>query len=297
VPPPGGGPGTAGVPGLAGGPAPPAGPAAEARLAPVAALVLGCRSAACGPLCTGERPCTLREMRAADLLAAPGSPQDAWLRVWVETLVLAILTGRGLPVVPAGLRQRWDELGERIRECLLATVIDRAVAARAAALRASYDPARLAASAARVAVRALGQGAGPGTRIGPDWVIPQVRWLHEMERICPAGGAPDPAQPAPQLDFALPGLADWPGALVGHRLRALRRHPLSMELAHNRMPAWTALLGEDDQHAFSNDLATLGVGLRPGEQLGYAAALMTVAPWLEVVLSWPARFVAAGHPR
>jgi helicase HerA-like protein len=252
--------------------------------------VLGCRSAACGPCCS-ERPCTLREIRAADVLAAPESPADAWLRVWAETLVLAFLTGRGLPVVPGQLRHRWDELGERLRECLLATVIDRTVAARAQALRASYDPARLAASAAHVALRALGQGAGPGTRIGPSWVIPQVRWLHELERICPGSSAPDPAECAPPLDFDLPGLADWPGARVGHRLRALRRHPLSMELVHNRLPAWTALLGEDDQHAFSHDLATLGVGLRPGTQLGHAAALMNVAPWLEVVLSWPGRFV------
>jgi hypothetical protein len=254
--------------------------------------VLGCRSAACGPRCNGERPCTLREVRAAEVLAAPGSPADAWLRVWAETLVLAFLTGRALPVVPGRLRHRCDELGERLAECLLATVLDRVVAARAQALRASYDPERLAASAAQVAIRALRQGAGPGTRIGPSWVIPQLRWLHELDRICPGGGAPDPAQCAPPLDFELPGLADWPGARVGHRLRALRRHPLSMELAHNRLPAWTALLGEDDQHAFSNDLATLGVGLRPGTQLGHAAALMNVAPWLEVVLSWPGRFVA-----
>src|SRR6516164_8808758 len=253
--------------------------------------VLGSRSAACGPLCTGERPCTLREIRAADVLAAPGSPQDAWLRVWAETLVLAFLTGRGMPVVPGPLRHRWDELGERTRECLLATVIDRAVGGRAGILRASYDPALLTVSAAAVALRALGRGAGPGARIGPGWVIPQLRWLHELERICPEGGAPDPAAPAPPLDFDLPGLADWPGSLVGHRLRALRRHPLSMELAHNRLPAWTALLGEDDQHAFTHDLATLGVGLPPGTQLAHAAALMNVRPWLETVLSWPGRFV------
>jgi uncharacterized protein len=260
--------------------------------------VLGSRSAACGPRCTGERPCTLREIRAAEVLAAPGSPQDAWLRVWAETLVLAFLTGRGLPVVPGPLRHRWGELGERTRGCLLAAVIDRVVGARAAVLRASYDPAQLAAGAAGVALRALGQGAGPGTRIGARWVIPQVRWLHELDRVCPAGGAPDPEAPAPPLDFGLPGLADWPGALVGHRLRALRRHPLSTELAHNRLPAWTALLGEDDQRAFTNDLATLGVGLRPGTHLGHAAALMNVAPWLEVVLSWPGRFVVspAGQP-
>jgi hypothetical protein len=133
----------------------------------------------------------------------------------------------------------------------------------------------------------------PPARAGPDWVIPQVRWLHELDRLCPAGGgAPDPGQCAPPLDFDLPGLADWPGARVGHRLRALRRHPLSMELAGNRMAAWTALLGEDDQHPFACDLAALGVGLPPGAQLGHAATMMNAAPWLSVVLSWPGRFVA-----
>jgi uncharacterized protein len=260
--------------------------------------LLSRRSAACGPHCTGERACTGAEIRAADVLAAPGSPRDAWLRVWAETVVLAFVTGRGLPAVPALLRYRWQELGGRLRECLLATVIDRAVAARAPALRASYDPARLAASAADAARQALDAGTGPGRRPGTCWVIPQLRWVHELARICPAGDTPlDPAQPAPPLDFALPGLADWPGALVGHRLRALRRHPLSVDLPHNALPAWTALLGEDDQHAFGHDLATVGVGRRPDARLGYAAALMSAAGWLPVVLSWPARFLipAAGQ--
>ena len=94
-----------------------------------------------------------------------------------------------------------------------------------------------------------------------------------------------------------PGLADWPGARVGHRLRALRRHPLSMDLAGNRVAAWTALLGEDDQRSFARDLATLGVGLPPAAQLGHVAAPMGVTAWLAAVLSWPARLVAAqSHP-
>ena len=79
---------------------------------------------------------------------------------------------------------------------------------------------------------------------------------------------------------------------MGHRLRALRRHPLSMDLPANRLAAWTALLGEDDQRAFARDLAVLGVGLRFGAQLGHAAGLMNAAPWLTVVLSWPGRYLA-----
>jgi uncharacterized protein len=260
--------------------------------------LVGRRSPACGPVCTGERACTLLDMRRAELLAsaAPAAPAvepgAAWLRLWAETLVLAFLTGRGQPAVPTALRRWWPGLDRRLRECLLATVVDRAVRSRALAVRACYDPAALAAAAARAGLRLLDQGAGAGGRPGPGWVIPQVRWLHEMERVCPLGGRPpDPAGPAPPPGFDLPGLVGWPGMRVGHRLRALRRHPLSTELPGNRALAWTVLLGDDDQDGFMRDLATVGVGLEPAAQLRQAAGAMAAGAWLEVVLSWPRRFV------
>jgi len=117
-------------------------------------LVQGRRWSACGPVCVAGRACTLLELRAADLQA--GSPDDAWLRVWTEALVLAFLTNRPLPLVPASLRQRWAGLGERLRECLLATSIDRALQGRALAVRAWIDPERLAAATAVNARRMLG---------------------------------------------------------------------------------------------------------------------------------------------
>ena len=255
--------------------------------------MLARRSTGCGPSCTRGRACTQGEMRAAGVLAAAGSADDAWLRVWVQALLLGVLTNRALPAVPAPLRARWHELGGRLRECLRATVIDQAVAVRARALRPSYDPAHLVAGAARAALCALSGGTGPGTRPGPDWVIPQVRWLHEADRLCPPGGGPpDPGRCALPLDYGLPSLAEWPGIRVGHRLRALRRHPLSMDLPGNRLAAWTALLGEDDQAGFGHDLATLGVGLPPATQLAHVAAPMGVTAWLAVVLSWPVRLIA-----
>ena len=261
--------------------------------------LVGRRSPACGPVCTGERACTLLDMRRAELLAsadpaAPaGEPGEAWLRLWAETLVLAFLTGRGLPAVPAPLRDWWVDLDRRLRECLLATVLDRAVRCRALAIRTAYDPADLAGAAAGAALRMLGAGAGPRTRPGPGWVIPQLCWLHEMERVCPLRGhPPDPAGRAPPPDFDLPGLAGWPGMRMGHRLRALRRHRLSTELPRNRQVAWTALLGDDDQRGFLQDLATAGVGLGSGRRLGQAAHAMEAGAWLEVVLSWPRRFMA-----
>ena len=252
--------------------------------------VRGRRSAACGPVCVSGRACNLVELRAADLLS--GSPEDAWLRIWTEALVLAFLTNRPLPVVPAYLRARWAELDQRLRECLLATAIDRSLRGRSLAVRAFYDPQRLAAAAAATALRLLDGGKGAGAPVGGDWVIPQLQWLHEVERVCPFGDdKPDPFAEAPPLDYPLNGLADRPGLRVGQRVSGLRRHQLSMELARNRQPAWIVLLGEDEQRGFADDLAAVVIGVSHRGQLRQAAGEMGIVGWLEAVLSWPRRFI------
>ena len=66
-----------------------------------------------------------------------------------------------------------------------------------------------------------------------------------------------------------------------------------MELAANRRVAWNLLVGEDDQGGFLADLAAVMVGQDQGLQVSHAAAVMGVSGWLEVVLSWPRRFVVA----
>jgi DNA helicase HerA-like ATPase len=257
----------------------------------------GRRSPACGPCCTGGRACTQLELRRGELAACGADPGAAWLRIWAETLVLGFLTDQILPAVPAGLARWWREQEPRTGECALASVLEGVVAGRAPALRATADPAALCAAAAGAARGLLGGAAPAGRRPGQARVIPQLRWLHEMERLCPlAGPLPAPQRRAPALDFELPGLSDWAGMLVGQRIRALRRHPFSCELPHNQAVAWLALLGADDQRGFAADLATVGVGTRSREQLGRAAAAMGVSGWLEVVLSWPRRFLAAEIP-
>jgi hypothetical protein len=250
----------------------------------------GRRSSACGQACTGERPCTLVEIRAADLMSR--SAADAWLRVWSEVYVLAHLVNRPRPRVPVPLRERWTSLDRRLRECALATAIDQAVLGRAQALRESCDPAAMAAACATSAAAMLDGGKGAGTRPGTTWVIPQLRWLHELERVCPhEGPVPDPFGPAPALDYALPDLADRAEVKIGQRVSGLRRHPLSMEVTRNRLIAWTALLGEDDHAAFIEDLAAVAIGVSHRGQLRKAAGEMGVAGWLEAVLSWPRRFI------
>jgi uncharacterized protein len=251
--------------------------------------VRGRRSAACGPVCVSGRACSLLELRSADLLAA--SPEDAWLRIWVEALVLAYLTNRPLPVVPALLRARWAELDQRLRECLLATAVDRSLRGRALAVRAFYDPQQLATATAATAAKLLDGGKGAGAPPGSDWVIPQLQWLHEVERVCPLGSQPDPFAPAPPLDYPLGGLVDRAGLRIGQRVSGLRRHPLSMELARNRQPAWTVLLGEDEQRGFADDLAAVVIGVSHRGQLRQAAGEMGIVGWLEAVLSWPRRFI------
>jgi hypothetical protein len=280
-------------------------PAARAASSDLGPLLRGRRSAACGRPCREARACRLSELREAELLAT--SADHAWLRVWLETFALAFLTDNPLPVVPAPLRRRWASLAARPRECLLARVIDLRVGARTAALRKSYDPSRFTAVVMSAAVNRL-DGSGrvprPGSgraaaRPGAAWVIPQLRWLHEMEQLCPLSGLGlAPAEHAPPLDFDLPGLRDWPGIRVGQRVHALRRHPLSMELAPNRLLAWAALAGTDGPVPFAADLAQIMPGMDHAQGLRHAAALMEVSGgvgagpgWLETVLSWPRRFV------
>ena len=242
------------------------------------------------------------ELHAAGLPAQDDG--QAWLRLWVQTLVLAFLTGRPLPHVPVPLQSGWRTLSARRGECVLATVIDGAVTVRATALRPSYDP-RFLMSVVRVVTARMLDAVAPQSlsagavrprsalpfRAGHVWVIPQLRWLHEIERVNQAGLDPDDI--APPLDFALAGLPDWPGIRVMDRLSGLRRHPLSMASERNRQLATIALLGVDGPASLDADLATAGIGLSPQRRLRHAAALMGVGGpgdqpgWLEAVLSWP----------
>jgi hypothetical protein len=284
-----------------------AGAVAQPGAGDITVLLGGRRSAACGRHCREVRACHLSELHLAEVRAE--SAEDAWLRLWTGTFVLAFLTDNPLPAVPGPLGRRWRGLGVRPRECLLARVMDAAVGGRAAALRTSFDPDRFTGIVTSAALSRLNDAANaaraagvtaPAIRPGPAWVIPQLRWLHEAERLSPLGGpALAPGDQAPPLDFDLVGLPDWLGIQAGQRARALRRHPLSMDQAANRRLAWTALAGEDGPAALAADLARAAAGTDPAEQLGHVAGLMAVSGpgagpgWLEVVLAWPRRFITS----
>lgn len=85
------------------------------------------RSATCGAECTA-RPCTLRDMRAAQR-ALDDFP---WVRLWAELAVLAHLTGWPTPVPKPAALARFRELAPRVSQCATAHAVDAAVAARPA---------------------------------------------------------------------------------------------------------------------------------------------------------------------
>ena len=150
--------------------------------------VRGRRSAACGPVCVTGRACNLLELRAADLLTT--APEDAWLRIWAEA------SRAGVPDQPAaagGAGRAARPVG-RARPAAARVPAGHGrgqVAARPGASGPCLlRPAALSAVTAATALRLLDGGKGAGAPPGPDWVIPQVQWLHEVERVCPFGSEP-----------------------------------------------------------------------------------------------------------
>jgi DNA helicase HerA-like ATPase len=258
--------------------------------------IRGRRSAACGQQCRTGLACTLVELREADVLA--DSPDWAWLRIWCDTVVLAFVSNRPLPGVPRALAAGWSDLPARRRECLLATLVERSVQRRAWSLRSWFDPSLLTEKAAETANRLLSAVESGGERPGAAWVIPQVRWLHEVDRLFPYGQpAPNLRSPAPPMEYALFRLPDGAGSsdlvhteLLGHRAKALRHHPLSMEVDHNRALAWRVILGDDENEAVQRDVTTVAIGIESSARLRHVGQTMG-AGWLEGVLSWPRRFV------
>jgi DNA helicase HerA-like ATPase len=258
--------------------------------------IRGRRSAACGAQCRTGQACTLVELREADVLA--DAPDWAWLRIWCDTVVLAFVSNRPLPGVPRALAGGWSDLPARRRECLLATLVERSVQRRAWSLRSWFDPALLTEKAADMATRLLSGLEGGGERPGASWVIPQVRWLHEVDRLFPYGQpAPNLRSPAPPMEYALfrppggNGASDLVHAeLLGHRAKALRHHPLSMEMDHNRALAWRVILGDDENEGVQRDITTVAIGIEAAARVRHVGQTMGAA-WLEGVLSWPRRFV------
>lgn len=252
------------------------------------------RSHACGRICRDDGACTLMQLRQADL-AAQGD-DAAWLRVWVDVLVLAYLTNNVRPTPPEALWRQWAYMDPRTRECVLATVVERTVGARATELRRTFDPGDLTRTVAADARRLLDRtddrfDVPPGT----TWVPPHIRWLHEIDLLFPyEGSVPDLWDGAAPCDYDLANVPGEAGIPIGIRMHHLRRHPLSTEVEQNRGIAWRILIGDEDHDAgLDTDVENLLAWIDPGERMAHIAAELNV-PWLEPVLDWPRRFISPG---
>jgi DNA helicase HerA-like ATPase len=180
-------------------------PAADAR------AVVHPRSATCGAECQA-RPCTLRDMRAAQrALDGPGL-----LRPWAELAVLAHLTGWPAPVPRPATLGAITALPARVRQCALSHAVDAAVAARAAVIA---DPAALAAHVCAVITARLDRAEWLCLPDEPQWLLAGA----VTEDVAFGAARPSAIEGAGPLPDLLAGFIDcqWPAQyLQGPAVRA-----------------------------------------------------------------------------
>jgi DNA helicase HerA-like ATPase len=105
-----------------------------------AASVVTPRSVTCGADCAA-RPCTLREMRAAQRMLEA----HQWVRLWAELTVLAHLAGWLMPVPNPARLAEFMALPSRLGECAVSHAVDAAVAARGPLIESAVSTSALAA--------------------------------------------------------------------------------------------------------------------------------------------------------
>jgi len=132
-----------------------------------AAMVTSARSGTCGADCIA-RPCTLRDMRAAQraLECHPG------IALWAELAVLSHLTGWPLPIPRRPLLDLLRDLPARLRDCALSHGVDAAVAARSPLICARVSPPALAAHVGTAMRARVARGMWMCPQDEPRWRVP-----------------------------------------------------------------------------------------------------------------------------
>jgi hypothetical protein len=134
------------------------------------ATVASVRSVTCGAECVA-RPCTLREMRAAQRT----TDQQPGLALWAELSVLAHLTGWPMPIPAGPLLSLMRDQPARPRDCALAHSVDAAVAARAPLISARVGAPALAAHVGTALRVRVTQGMWLCPQQEPEWLAPAPR--------------------------------------------------------------------------------------------------------------------------
>lgn len=190
-----------------------AGPAATAD----PSEIIGRRSASCGAACLAQ-PCTLRDMRRAQLLLA----DLPWLGLWAELAVLGHLTGWPTPALRAELIQVLRMMPARLRECALSHAVDGAVAARSAQLSSRCDPDELVKHVVD-SLHWTAFGGGHCAEREPDFLAHRYRWavLRDDLRAEATGAAAGAGRSARSPEWARRYGVEIPGRTVTEQFAAV----------------------------------------------------------------------------
>jgi DNA helicase HerA-like ATPase len=140
--------------------------------------VVSVRSTTCGAECVA-RPCTLRDMRAAQ--RAP--ERYPGIALWAELAVLSHLTGWAMPVPKAALLDLLRVMPVRLRDCALSHGVDAAVAARTPVISSRVSPVGLA-SHVSTAIRArVTRGMWMCQKEEPRWLAPAYQWALVLDSL------------------------------------------------------------------------------------------------------------------
>jgi DNA helicase HerA-like ATPase len=140
--------------------------------------VVSVRSTTCGAECVA-RPCTLRDMRAAQraLERYPG------IALWAELAVLSHLTGWAMPVPKAALLGLLRVMPVRLRDCALSHAADAAVAARTPVISSRVSPVGLASHVSTAMRARVARGMWMCQKEEPRWLAPAYRWALVLDSL------------------------------------------------------------------------------------------------------------------
>lgn len=134
------------------------------------AVVASPRSVTCGADCAA-RPCTLRDMRAAQRALE----RDPGIALWAELAVLAHLTGWAMPIPHVPLLDLLRAMSARLRDCALSHAVDAAVASRTPVISARVAAIGLASHVGGAMRARVAGGSWTCDREEPQWLAPSYQ--------------------------------------------------------------------------------------------------------------------------
>lgn len=177
--------------------------------------LVGRRSGLCGSECRAV-PCTLRQMRQAQRVAA----ETGWLSLWAELAVLGHLSGWATPLPNPRLRAQFASMPSRLRDCTLAHAVDDAVAARSPAIAPTASPAALSRHVADAMLGML-DGARRCAIEEPEWLASPYRWVLVIDELTAAVRAGADGDPHPRTQ-------EWNARYGGHLPAVPRAEQLAL---------------------------------------------------------------------